>query len=227
MTELDHAVAAIDDAAIALVRDERGVRVEDYLTALAAPTGEAALVDSGVFDNGTTDLTPGAAVFGDEINRVLTGDGTALDEVPASSVVGLLRDRLVPGVVAQDAFGPLDRLYRLVAAEVGRTPWGEVALTVPDEHRPSVQPLRLAFELRPTVEAATDELDPGAGGRHVPCALALASAIERTSGAIDVNIGLTLALEVVFGMAKTEPMSRRAFAEASGPPSAADDPPAH
>jgi hypothetical protein len=217
-------VAAIDHAAIALVRDDRGVRVEDYLTALAAATGEAALVDSGLFDIETTDLTPGTAVFGDEINRVLTGDGTALDEVPASSAVGLLRDRLVPGVVAGEAFGSLDRLYRLVASEVGTTAWGDVALTVPDGHRPSVQPLRLAFGLRPAVEAAAADMDPGIGGRHVPCALALAFAIERTREAIDVAIGLTLSLEVVFGMAKTVPMSRRTFAEAAGPPSTVDDP---
>jgi hypothetical protein len=47
--------------------------------------------------------------------------------------------------------------------------------------------------------------------------LALAAGIERTAQALDVGIGLTLALEVVFGMAKTVPMSRRAFEEQAGP----------
>jgi len=128
-----------------------------------------------------------------------------LSTCPATSVVGILRDRLVPGTVAAEAFGSLERLYRLVASEVGTVAWGEVALTVPDEHRPSVPPLRLAFELRPAVEVAAAE------NRRLPCALALAAGIERTTEAIDVRIALTLSLEVVFGTAKTVPMSRRAF----------------
>ena len=221
MTALDDAVAAIDAAAIALVQDERGVRVEDYLTALAAATGEAALVDSAMFDIESTDLTPGSPVFGDEINRMLTGDETNLSAVPQSSVAGLLRDRLVPETVPLDAFAPLDGLYAHVASGVGTTPWGEVPLSVPDEHRPGIQPIRLAFGLRSAVEAAVAELQEGNGsaaaaGRRAPCALALASGIERTSQAIDVGIALTLALEVVFGMAKTVPMSRRAYEEQSG-----------
>lgn len=205
----DQAAAAIEEAALSLVRDERGVRVEDYLAALAAATGEAALVDGLGFDIEGTELTPGAAVFGDEINLVLTGDGTALDDVPPTSVVGILRDRLIPWTVAADAFGPLERLYRLVASEVGSVAWGEVALTVPDDHHPSVQPLRLAYELRPAVEVAAQR------DRHVPCSTALAAGIERAREALDIGIALTLALEVVFGMAKTVPMSRHAFEQAT------------
>jgi hypothetical protein len=222
MTALDDAVAAIDAAAIARLRDDRGVRVEDYLTALAAVTGEAALVDAALFDIESTELTPGSAVFGDEINRMLTGDETDLHALPATSVVGVLRDRLVPnGTVAAEAFGPLERLYAQAAAGVGSTAWGEVPLSVADEHRPGIPPLRLAFELRPAVESAVAEVQEGNGsapvaGRRVPCALALASAIERTAQAIDVAVGLTLSLEVVFGIAKTVPMSRRAFEEQAG-----------
>src|SRR5262245_37055738 len=127
-SEQEHAAAAIDAAAIAMLRDEHGVRVEDYLSTLAAATGEAALGDAGVFDIETTELTPGAAVFGDEINRVLTGDSTDLSDAPATSVVGVLRDRLTPSTVPAEALEPLERWYRLVASEVGNTAWGEVAL---------------------------------------------------------------------------------------------------
>ncbi len=221
-SELEQAAVAIDAAAIAMLQDEHGVRVEDYLTALAAATGEAALVDTRLFDIETTDLTPGAAVFGDEINRMLTGDATDLADVPATSVVGVLRDGLTPATIAADAFEPLERWYRLVASNVGSTAWGEVGLTVPVEHRPSVQPLRLAFEMRPAVEAATAGLHDA--GRRVPCSLALAGGIEGTGQALDIRIALTLALEVVFGMAKMVPMSRRAFEEASAEPAAEDDP---
>jgi len=202
---IEQAAAAIEQAGLELVRDDRGVRVEDYLAALAAATGEAALVDGLGFDIESTDLTPGAAVFGDAINGMLTGDVTSLDGVPSTSVVGVLRDRLVPTVVPADAFEPLDHWYRLVASSVGSVAWGEVALTVPDEHRPGISPLRLAFGLRPVVESVAGS------DRLIPCALALAAGIERTTEAIDVRIALTLSLEVVFGVAKTVPMSRRVF----------------
>lgn len=216
---------ALRDQAARLVQDERGVRVEDYLALLAAATGEAAVVASGVIDVEHTDLVPGAGLFGDAINEVLTGDGTEVADVPAGSVVGVLRDRLVPGVVPLDAFGSLEDLYRHVAASVGVAPWGDVVVTVPADHRHDVLPLRAAFELRPVVQAVMDGVDGGVAsgvlvrppgwGPHQLCALALASAIDQTVGAIDVRIGVRLALEITFGMAKVVPMSVTAMEQAA------------
>jgi len=56
---------AIAAAAMAGVQNERGVRVEEYLSALAAATGEAAVVAAGIFDIEDNAMTPGTAVFGD------------------------------------------------------------------------------------------------------------------------------------------------------------------
>jgi hypothetical protein len=199
--------------ALAYVQDPatKRVRVEDYLTVLAAMTGEAAVVSAGVFDIEHTDLTPGAAVFGDAINHVLTGDSSSIADVPATSIVGMLVHELVPLVVTIDAFGPLERLYAHVAETVNSAPWGTVALTIPTDNQPSVMPLRAAFELRSAVEAAQESLGLAPAQRYVPCTLALAVAIGQVRAAIDVPIALTLSLEVVFGMAKMVPMSRAAF----------------
>lgn len=192
------------------------MRVEDYVTALAAVTGEAALVASGVIDIEATDIAPGAAVFGDTINEVLSGDSTDLAQVPADTVVGILVAELVPDTVSLDAFGSLERLYRHVAQNVGgSTEWGNVATSVPQENRPTVLPIRMAFELRAAVDAAVVQSGLPSGQRHVPCALALALGLTQVKGAIDMQIGLTLALEVVFGMAKVAPMSRRGFEAAA------------
>jgi hypothetical protein len=103
-----------------------------------------------------------------------------------------------------------------VAAHVGDQEWGNVYVSVGADHAPTVPPIRLAFELRPVVEAACAESGIPPTQRHQPCALALASALEQVREAIDIKIGLRLALEVVFGMAKMAPMSRRAFAEVAG-----------
>ncbi len=223
---LEPHVLAVRDAALARVEDQRGVRVEDYLAVLAAVTGEAAIVASGVVDIEDNELVPGSAVFGDAINEILTGDATELADVPASTVVGVLRDLLVPGVVAAGAFGSLEDRYRHVAATVGEARWGDVTLTVPEDHRPTVLPLQVAFELRPIVIAVEERIGaameaglvtrPEGWARHQLCALALASAVEQTAGALDPRLSLHLALEVVFGMAKVVPMSAAAFDQVGG-----------
>lgn len=215
--EVRAAATSLAAAALRRVQDPvtGRVRVEDYLTVLAAATGEAAIVASGVLDIETTDLPAGAPLFGDPINQVLSGNATDLATVKPDSVVGVLVRELAPAIVPLETFGSLERLYRQVAEGVGSTAWGTVALSMPADHRPSVLPLQVAFELRPAVAAAMAASGLPTTRRHVPCALALADALKQVRDAIDIALGLTLALEVVFGTAKTVPMSRRAF-EAAG-----------
>lgn len=206
------------EAALARVTDPPGtnrVRVEDYVTAVAAVTGEAAIVAAGI-DIEALDIAPGAALFGDQINQILTGDTADLDKVPADTIVGLLVASLVPDVVPLADFGSLEDLYRSVAAHVGDQEWGTVYVSVGADHAPTIPPIRLAFELRPVVAAACAEAGIAPAQRHQPCALALANALDQVKEAIDIKVGLRLALEVVFGMAKMAPMSRRAFAAVAG-----------
>jgi hypothetical protein len=214
------AAQQLAQAALARVQDPATgrVRVEDYLTALAAITGEAALVAAGVLDIETSEILPGSPVFGDPINVVLSGDGSDLAGVPPESVAGILLGELVPDTVALDDFGSLERLYRHVAASVGAAPWGAVLTTVPSGSQPTVLPLQIAFELRPAVDAAVVGSGLDRADRHVPCALALAAGLKQVREAIDIRVGLTLALEVVFGMAKMAPMSRRAFEDSAKHP---------
>jgi hypothetical protein len=204
------APARLAAAALALVQDPetRRVRVEDYLTVIAAATGEAAIVDAGI-DTEAAGLAPGSRVFGDAIDAVLSGDTTVLASVPGDSVVGVLRAMLVPGVVPEAAFGDLRDRYASVAATVGSVPWGSVPFSVGDDHRPGILPLRAAFELRPAVEAAA--ADAPSVPRHALCAVALATALVQTRAALAPETGLALALDVVFGMAKTVPMTRAAY----------------
>lgn len=202
-------------AVVALVRVQEQptgrVRAEDYLTVLGSITGEAALVSAGLFDIESSELTPGSAVFGDQINHILSGDTPDLAAVAPDSVVGLLVRELVPAVVPLDYFGSLETLYRNVAAKVGSLAWGAVYTSVPDENEPSVLPLQVAFELRPAVDFAVSACGLTSGRRYVVCALALADGLREVQGAIDLRVGILLALEVVFGMAKMTPMSKRAF----------------
>ena len=216
LTRARAAAAALTEAALARVGDPQGrVRVEDYLATLAAATGEAALLASGVIDIETTTLVPGAPLFGDPINAVLSGDSLLLDALPPRSVAGLLVAELVPAVVSLDDFGSLERVYQHVAASVGNANWGDVATTVPEADRPRILPIREAFEMRDAVDAAQRGAGLATAQRHVPCTLALAAALGQVRGAIDLRVALTLSLEVTFGMAKMVPMSKAAFAAGS------------
>jgi len=174
---------------------------------LAAATGEAVLVSAGLFDIEHNEMAPGSAVFGDRINEILTGDSISLAGMTAQTVLGLYLAELVPVPVALDALPDPRRLYEHVAGSVNSAPWGYVATTVEPDNQPRVMALRVAFEMRATVDqaVATAGLDPAQ--RWVPCVLALAVAVRQVQSAIDLQVASTLIMEVVFAMAKTVPMS--------------------
>ena len=194
------------------VQEESGsVRVEDYVAVLATLTGEAALVAADLYDIETSTITPGSAVFGDAINRILSGDQADVAKCPADSVVGILVSELVPATVPLDLFEPLDRYYAWVAESVGKAEWGNVTTSVAESNKPQIMPLRAAFELRGAVDVAQSKAGLNRSLRHVVCAVALADCLKQVKAACDMSMAVTLAMEVAFGTAKMAPMSRAAF----------------
>ncbi|MGZ6267079.1 MAG: hypothetical protein ACXWNR_00735 [Candidatus Limnocylindrales bacterium] len=209
--------AKLADVAMGYVREESGsVRVEDYVAVLATLTGEAALVAADLFDIETSTITPGAPVFGDAINRILSGDQADVAKCPADSVVGILVSELVPATVPLDLFGPLDRFYAWVAESVGKAAWGNVTTSVAASNNPRIMPIRVAFELRGVVDAAQSKAGLARDLRHVVCAVALADCLKQVKAACDMTMAVTLAMEVAFGTAKLAPMSRAAFETVAG-----------
>ena len=204
--ELAAAATYIAEVAMRSVQtDDGGVRVEDYLTVLAASAGEAVLVSAGLFDIEHNELAPGAAVFGDRINEILTGDSIVWADLTADTVLGLYHAELVPLPVAADVLPDPRRLYEHVAGSVNSAPWGHVT-TVPADNQPRVMPLRAAFEMRATVDHAVASANVDSVQRWVPCVLAVCVAVRQVHAAIDMRVASTLIMEVVFAMAKTVPM---------------------
>jgi hypothetical protein len=206
--------AQLARVALQRVQDESGgVRVEDYVTVLAALTGEAAQLAAELYDIETSTIPPGVPVFGPAINVILSGDQPDLAKSPRDSVVGILVGELTPATALLDLFPPLDELYAYVAANVGKAPWGNVTTSVAAANKPRVLPLQVAYELRGAVDAAQSQAGLPRSHRHVVCAVALADGLEQVKSACDMRMAVTLALEVAFGMAKMAPMSRAAFAK--------------
>lgn len=192
------------------------VRVEDYVTVLAALTGESALVESGVIDIETAEGKPGSWIFGEAINQVLTGADPSSPSPSSDSVLGTLIQRLVPAFVQIDAFLPKERWYQHVASTVGSAPWGQVALSVPSENGPRIVPIRVAFELRDVVAKISSAPELGEVRRTEICTQALADALFEVEGVADSEVLLTLAIELLFGMSKMTPMSKNALREIAG-----------
>ena len=194
------------------VRDDDGrARVEDYLAALAAATGEAAILASGLLDIERNDLTPGSGVFGDAINAVLSGDVTEAPSVVGQaplSVVGLLVSELVPDVTPISTFDVIPEVYAQVAAAAGSLPFGEVAVSVGADHQPFQPPLRSALELRTAIEFLAREEGIPDAERYRLCTAALAAAIRQTAGVLDPAVAVRLSLEICFGVAKLVPVPR-------------------
>ncbi|MEP6798436.1 MAG: hypothetical protein ABI890_09820, partial [Lapillicoccus sp.] len=128
MGSLADAESAVRAAALTLVQTPEGrVRVEDYLTVLAAATGEAALAAAG-FDVAGHDLPPGSALFFDPVNAVLTGD--PVTRPAAAGTVWALIEPLGGSLAPADALPEPTALYRFVVDHLGEAEWGRVTTSV-------------------------------------------------------------------------------------------------
>jgi hypothetical protein len=137
-------------------------------------------------------------------------------------VFGIIRGgALAQGYAAED-FPPLDEPIRLFVTAISggdgaaAVPWGFVPLSVPEAHRPLIQPLRQAYELRPGVRAIFAEHQMPAADWPPTCAFALVVELARVRQAIDQGVAVRLVLETLNGMAKTAPMTDRYMREGGG-----------
>jgi hypothetical protein len=60
------------------------------------------------------------------MDRLLSGDLVDPAAGPATSVVGILRDELVPAVMPLDALAGLGGTYKRTALDLDSAPWGAV-----------------------------------------------------------------------------------------------------
>lgn len=215
----DEAVASkLVQFVLHILTDERGVRAEDAICALATIVAERCIDAAGDYALRTHELTPGGRVFSDRANRLITGDVASddLDRFPASSIVGILRDRLAGKRYDRAHFPSMDGVLRSYAEGIGKAEdWGKVPLTVPEVHQPSVLPLRIGYETRAAVDKLMAPLGGDTAGALATATLALAKLLEMVREAIDPRLALTLALQTVNGMAKTAPMTDAAMKAAS------------
>jgi hypothetical protein len=190
------------------------IRVEDLISAAAAIVGEAAIARAGDFDPRRHDFPPGQRVFSTKINTLICDD-KSLQDAPAATIVGDLRDRLTGCGFAHSDFPKLDDVFRHFAANIGKKEdWGRVPLSIAQEHYPFAQPLRVAYESRSLVDSSLARLGNDPALRLRAGTAVLARAVCETRDVLVRDVATTLAIETINGMAKTAPMTDAAMAKA-------------
>jgi hypothetical protein len=196
----------------ALTQDGR-IRVEDLISAAASIVGEATINAAGDFNPRDHQFAPGSRVFSDKANDLFCGDKD-FNEAPASSIVGILSEKLTKCGFAKADFPPLKEIFTYFAANVGKDEgWGKVPLSVPKDNHPFIMPLRASYEARPTVDKTFAPLGDNQQQRLHAATLTLAETLCKTRDVLDRRIAITLAVETVNGMAKTAPMTDAAMAK--------------
>ena len=188
------------------------IRVEELISAAAAIVGEAAIAKAGDFDPRRHNFPPGQRVFSTKVNTLMCED-KSLQEAPATTIVGDLRDRLSSCGFAQSDFPKLEDVFKHFAANIGKKEdWGRVPLSIAQEHHPIAKPLHIAYELRAIVDRSLAPLGSDSSTRLRAATAVLARALCETRDAIVRTVAATLAIETINGMAKTAPMTDAAMA---------------
>ena len=200
------------------LKDAKGrVRVEELLSAAASITGERCIDAAAEFDSRKHSFAPGARVFSEAVNEILTGNvSSEMADVPSHSVFGIIRDTVVGRGYEISDFPSLEPVFAGFAARIGdEADWGTVPLSVPEENKPVLLPLRVAYETRPSMDKLLGAPERDATARLRIAALAVGESLVAAAQAIDRKVALLLALETVNGMAKTAPMTDDAFQDAA------------
>jgi hypothetical protein len=210
---VDRCAHMLFQALVEGLKTTEGVRAEDVITVAASITGELCIEAAGEFNPRKHQFGPGSRILSDKVNELLFGDvpEAAIDMIPATSIVGILRDQLLRSGYSKADFPCLKTVCEHFAANIGtQDDWGKVPLAVPDKNQPFVLPLQVAYETRSLVDQIFQPLS-GSEDKLRAAALALAEALVAVRQAIDAKTAVLLALQMVNGMAKTAPMTDEAM----------------
>lgn len=196
------------------VRDPKGIHVEDAISAAATIVAERCIDAVGDFPLREHELPPGSRAFSTRANELICGDVSegGVSQIPADSIVGVLRARLDRRVYSDAEFPDLAEVFRQFAARIGDpSDWGRVPLSVHQDHFPIILPLQIGYETRARVD---DVLAPVRDDKARCLRIAtegLADILTEVATAFDHKMALLLAIETINGMAKTAPMTERAM----------------
>jgi hypothetical protein len=193
-----------------LTEKSNRIHAEDAISLAATVVAERCIDLDGKFPLRDHDLIPGSRVFSTDMNVILFSDKAVEDlaEYAADSVLGILRDSLIPPYQKAD-FPPVKGVLEYYAANIGKPEdWGKVPLSIPKENFPFIPPLQMGYAIRTKVDSLLISIEDKKEKVKI-ATLALADILKKIHGVLKPSIALSLALETINGMSKTAPMTKK------------------
>ncbi len=195
-----------------IIQTEKNVRVEDAICVMATIVGERCIKITNEFSIDNHEFEPGSTIFSKKINELLVGPETIekWDDLPTDTVFRQMKLKL-NSHFKSDFFPPLADIFENFAKNVGKTKWGNLKLSVSEDHRPFILPLQAGYETRAFVNEEINVVDDQYTLRVV--INAMCSILIETRKALEPSIALPLTFEIINTMSKTATMTDKKMAE--------------
>ena len=206
----------IVDYVYAFVQTQKGIRVEDAICLICTIVAERCIEAASEYSINDHNFEPGSALFSDKINELLVGPVSVnnWNRLPKECVFAQIKTK-IDSQFEIDFFPSLTEIFENYAKNVGKTEWGNLNLTVPDNNKPFLLPLQAGYESRKFINKnfhteSTKEL--------LEITLnAMAMILIETKMALNPSITLFLTFEIINGMSKTASMTDKKMQELNSP----------
>ncbi|WP_062061426.1 hypothetical protein [Aquimarina longa] len=188
------------------VQSEKGVRVEDALCVIATIVAERCIKIANEFSIYEHDYEPGSPMFSEKINEILVGPINVEDwnDLPEECVFSRIK-RKINSHFSKSPFPSLNAIFEVYAANIGKSEWGNITLSIPDENKPFLLPLRAGYETRKYID---ENINLESDEKTLRIVInAICRILIETKNILDPSVSLTLIFEVINGMSKTATMT--------------------
>jgi len=194
------------------IQTEKGVRVEDAICLISTIVAERCIEVTNEFSIHKHEFEPGSAIFSEKINNLLVGQIAVekWNELPKECVFAKIKSK-IDSHFDESSFPSLTGIFKNYAENVGKTEWGNLNLSIPQDNKPFFLPLQVGYETRKFVDKNIN-LENNEKTLQIAIS-AIGIILTETKLALDSSIALTLTFEMINGMSKTATMTDKKMAE--------------
>ena len=194
------------------IQTEKGVRVEDAICLISTIVAERCIEVTNEFSIHKHEFEPGSAIFSEKINNLLVGQIAVekWNELPKECVFARIKSK-IDSHFDESSFPSLTGIFKSYAENVGKTEWGNLNLSIPQDNKPFFLPLQVGYETRKFVDKNIN-LENNEKTLQIAIS-AIGIILTETKLALDSSIALTLTFEMINGMSKTATMTDKKMAE--------------
>lgn len=194
------------------IQTEKGVRVEDAICLISTIVAERCIEVANEFSINEHDFVPGSAVFSEKINELLVGEVAVenWNELPKECVFAKIKSK-IDSHFDNSSFPSLTGIFENYAENVGKTEWGNLNLSIPEDNKPFFLPLQVGYETRKFIDK---NINLENSEKTLQIAInAIGKILIETKMALDSSIALVMTFEIINGMSKTATMTDKKMAE--------------